>query len=238
MFTEYYNIMEKEDVVTDGGGKHTPDDFEDTGNGTVTTTRMIREGDKDIPVVYEFGSDGELIDYTIDATEDEIGDDIITKAEKAIADVGKTAGQTYRDRQLQKEAIKEVPTLKAQLAEAQENIRSLQKAVASKSDDGMTDEEAKKYFGEDSVDDVETLMHNNYAKWINGNAKFMASKVTPTAVQPAYVPPKPTVADRPHRTAPRSVPDGTGAGVTIKPSKTPVDEQVNNLIIFGGTNKK
>jgi hypothetical protein len=229
---EYWDIMQEADPETDGGGKLSPDDFIDNGDGTVTTTRTIKDGDREVSVVYTIDETGQLVGSP-EVDDDEIDDEWIDKAEDKIINVGKTAGQTYRDRQLQKQAITRAQQLEQQLADekAQRIKLEQQLADARKGSQRMTDADAKEYFGVDSVAQVKEQMEDDYALYVVNMARFSARYATPQKAEKTEQPARPTVA-KPVRKAPTTVPDGGGDNKPkTKPDKDPfgyIKKYMNN----------
>jgi len=211
MLREHYFLMQEAGEVTDGGGKPSPDDFEKQADGTVTTTAKIKHGDTEIPVVYTYDENGEYLGYAVEADESEIDDDTVIEAEATILDAGKTQGRIYRDRQLQKESLKEVPTLKKQLEEQAAKIKQLEAQVNQGKPNRMTDAQAKEFFGVDTVEEVKDLQDDDYAAWLEGNAKYVASKATPVTVQTIHPTSQVQTPSKPHRKPPTSLPDGEAA---------------------------
>jgi len=199
MLHEYVKYLSpKDDIDTDGGSELSTDNVEKV---------LIKDSEgNEIEVEFEEDEHGNLIPTLPEDTSDEDFENLSkdTKFQAEIKTAAKTLGKVKKDRMEQKQEMTKFEHEKAQLAQEKAEFEAQKLAFARQQQGGLSDSDAKKYWGVDTVAEIEDLPKSLQIK---GQADY-TSDVMLEKMKTAMPQPKPEIVER------------TVADITRKPPKT------------------
>jgi hypothetical protein len=199
MSTKYFELLQAKEDGTDGGGKPSPEDVENV--------LTIKDGEDEVEVTYVLEEDGS---FTPEVDED-LDEEIVERIRPQIEEGARTLGATYKERMEQNKAKKELDEEKRKLREEREQFEREKAANQRKAPNRITDDTAKKFWGVDTVAEVQRLQEEDYPAWLAGNAEYQATLVA------VKIQPQPSVTDKPRtindvKRVPKTVEGALGAG--------------------------